>query len=116
MRGGGVARIAMSLCRAMMVWGVGEEVVGVFNYASDLFERSTIERWVGYFKAVLTGLVQRLDQPVSRLPMLGALERERILIEFNATQREYPQDQLIHELFEEQVQRSPQAIAVVYEG
>jgi len=41
---------------------------------------------------------------------------KQVVTEFNATQREYPQDQLIHELFEAQVQRSPQAIAVVYEG
>src|ERR1041384_8573252 len=55
---------------------VGEEIVGGFSYASDLFERSTIERWVGYFTAVLTGLGEGVDQPVSRLSVLGALERE----------------------------------------
>lgn len=93
----------------------GERIVGTLNYASDLFDRSTIERWVGYLQALLRGMVADEHRPVSELPLLSAAEREQVLKTFNATAAAYPKDQLIHELFEAQVRRTPTAVAVVYE-
>ena len=54
-------------------------------------------------------------QPVGRLDVLPAGERQQLLVEWNATEAEYPKDQCIHQLFEEQVERDPEATAVVYE-
>src|SRR5258708_36280037 len=52
-------------------------------------------------------------QTIDRLPMLGEEEREQVLYGWNETKAEFPGDQCVHELFEEQVERSPQATAVV---
>ena len=54
--------------------------------------------------------------PISNLPLLTTAEKHRLLVEWNDTQKAYPKDQCIHQLFELQVERSPEAIAVVFEG
>ncbi|MFC4311933.1 condensation domain-containing protein, partial [Steroidobacter flavus] len=90
-------------------------IVGSLNYASDLFDAETIERWAGCFKSVLRGMVREPQLRVSRLPFTSGDERRQLLEEFNATQLPYPQTQLIHELFEAQVSRTPTALAVMYE-
>ena len=51
---------------------------------------------------------------MERLPLLAEAERRQVLEEWNATEAEYPQEQCVHELFEEQVERTPEAVAVVY--
>ena len=92
----------------------GEDIVGSFNYASDLFDRETIERWVGYFKTILTQMVREAQQKLGELSILPQGERQQLLQEFNATQVDYARATLIHELFEEQAGRTPGAVAVVY--
>ena len=92
----------------------GGVIGGSLEYASDLFDRSTIERYVEYFQRLLGGMVADDKQKVSCLPLLSAQEREQLLVQFNDTAVEYPQDKLIHQLFEEQVERSPNATAVVF--
>lgn len=94
----------------------GGEIIGNINYAADLFDRSTIERWMEYFKIVLKGLTDGAVERVADLPMLSDFERDRLVREFNATAAEYPQEQLIHELFEAQATRTPAAVAVEHEG
>jgi amino acid adenylation domain-containing protein len=92
----------------------GEEGIrGSLSYATDLFDQATIERWVGYFRAVLSAMVRDDRQPLGAVSLLDSLARRQILEEFNATAMPYPQDRLVHELFEEQVERTPRAIAVV---
>ena len=90
-------------------------IVGGLEYASDLFDRETIKRWIGHFKAILTGMVQDAEQKIGELELLDANERRQVLEEFNATQVAYPQDKLIHQLFEVQAEKNPDAVAVVYE-
>ena len=53
---------------------------------------------------------------ISQLPLISKADRRRQLVEWNATARQYPQDRCVHQLFEEQVERTPEAVAVVYEG
>jgi non-ribosomal peptide synthetase component F len=67
------------------------------------------------WEVLLDGMVKDSQQPISWVPMLTTAERAQVLYGFNDTAAAYPQDRLIHELFEEQVQRTPDAIAVVYE-
>src|SRR5579859_1812027 len=86
-----------------------------FEYNTDLFDAATITRMTEHFKTLLEGIVADPQQRLSELPMLSAAERQQLLVEWNATQVEYPQQWCIHQLFEQQVARTPNAIAVVFE-
>ncbi|WP_338861828.1 non-ribosomal peptide synthase/polyketide synthase (plasmid) [Mycetohabitans rhizoxinica] len=94
----------------------GEEVVGSLGYATALFDHATIERHVGYLQTMLRAMVACPQQPVATLQMLGSDERQLLLDTWNATQRDYPSHLCIHQLFEAQVERTPEAPALVYEA
>ncbi|GAX45461.1 amino acid adenylation [Tolypothrix sp. NIES-4075] len=91
-------------------------LVGVWEYNTDLFDASTIERMTGHFVTLLEGIVANPQQQISQLPLLTQIEQQQLLVEWNNTQADYPQDKCIHQLFEEQVQRTPDAVAVVFEN
>jgi amino acid adenylation domain-containing protein len=93
----------------------GSRIEGFLNYASDLFDEGTIRRWVGLFESVLTGMVRSPQGEIDRLPLISDAERQLVQVAFNATHTVYPRDRLVHELFEEQVKRAPDAVAAVYE-
>ncbi len=86
-----------------------------WQYNTDLFDDSTIARQIRHFQTLLEGIVTNPEQRVSELPLLTERERYQLLVEWNNTTKEYPFDKCIHQLFEEQVLRSPDAIAVVFE-
>jgi amino acid adenylation domain-containing protein len=86
-----------------------------FIYSTDLFEAPTIERMCTHWLTLLEGVVADPTLPISRLPIVPAAEREILLDKWTATQRTYPVDKSFSELFEEQVQRTPAAVAVAYE-
>ena len=88
---------------------------GSVDYRTDLFDAATIERMVGHFQTLLEGIVVNPDKPISALPVLTEAEKHQLLIEWNDTKTDYPKDKCIHQLFEEQVEKSPDAIAVVFE-
>ncbi|MDF0733200.1 amino acid adenylation domain-containing protein, partial [Pseudomonas entomophila] len=89
-------------------------IVGSLSFATALFERGTIERFVGYWKALLQGMAQADGaQPVAGLEILSAAEREHVLHGLNATHRPYPETQTLHGLVEAQVARTPDALAVM---
>jgi len=98
------------------MWEEGEELFGLFEYNTDLFEHATIERMQGHFQILLEGIVADPSQPISTLPLLTKTEQGQLLVEWNHTQAEYPQNQCIHQLFEAQVERIPNAIAVTFEN
>jgi amino acid adenylation domain-containing protein len=87
----------------------------VWEYSSDLFEPDTIERMVGHYQRLLEGIVAKPELHISELPLLSEPERHQFLVEWNESDREYPKDKCIQELFESQVERTPDAIAVVFE-
>jgi amino acid adenylation domain-containing protein len=89
---------------------------GELCYATALFERETIERWVRYFKNALSAMARDERQALSALELMGEDERRRVLVEWNATAAEYPREYCVHELFEAQVTRTPEAIAVEFQG
>ncbi len=93
----------------------GEGVTGVWQYSTELFAAETIERWGGHFLTMLEAIASEPEQAVAELPLLTEGEREQLLVEWNQTAREYPRERCVHELFEEQVERTPEAVAVVYE-
>nr|AHZ46177.1 NRPS [uncultured bacterium 14-4D] len=88
----------------------------VFEYNTDLFDRETIERLASHYQRILEAVVADTECPVSRLPLMGDDERQRVLVEWNDTYRDYPRERCIHELFEEQVERTPDAVALECEG
>jgi amino acid adenylation domain-containing protein len=87
----------------------------VVEYCTDLFDRETILRLLNNFRSLLEGVVANPDQPIATLPLLTEAERHQLLVEWNATRADYPEDKCIHELFEAQVEKTPDAIAVVFE-
>ncbi|HEU4883568.1 MAG TPA: amino acid adenylation domain-containing protein, partial [Longimicrobium sp.] len=91
-------------------------IVGSVTYATSLFERATVERQVGYLRLALEAMVADERQPVDRLALLPEHERRQVVEAWNATDAEYPADWCIHELFEAQVERTPDATAVAFEG
>ncbi len=107
----GVAQFDLSL-------DVTEKSHGLFcrlAYNHDIFDREKIARMAGHFEALLEGIATDPDKNISRLPMLTAAERHQLLVEWNDTQREYPHE-CVHRLFEQQVERTPDAVAISYEG
>ncbi|MGO1070384.1 amino acid adenylation domain-containing protein, partial [Lysobacter sp. CA199] len=89
-------------------------ITGFVNYMTALFDRETIERFAGYWERLLRGMVADSESPVASLPLLEPAERDRAIATWNETAQDYPRDRFVHELFEAQAQRSPQAIAVVF--
>ena len=87
---------------------------GVLEYSTDLFEADTIERMVGHFQVLLEAIVAQPEKLISELPLLTEDERQQLLFQWNDNQAEYPVDKGIHQLFEEQVERTPNAVAVVF--
>ncbi len=86
------------------------------EYNTDLFHADAIERMLGHLEVLVEGIVGDPDRHLSELPLLSTVERKQILIAWNDTQVAYPQDVLLHELFEAQVERTPEAVAVEYAG
>ncbi|MCG6136137.1 MAG: condensation domain-containing protein, partial [Nostoc sp. LLA-1] len=91
-------------------------LLGEMEYSTDLFDSKTIERMVGHFQVLLAAIADEPEQCLSDLPLLSASQQHQLLVEWNNTQAEYPQDKCIHELFEVQVERTPDAVAVVFDN
>jgi amino acid adenylation domain-containing protein len=97
------------------MWESSEGLRGQVIYSTDLFDDTTITRMLGHFQTLLEGIVANPEQRLGELPLLTESDRYQLLVEWNDTQTDYPKNSCIHQLFEEQVERSPNAIAVVFE-
>ena len=71
---------------------------------------------IGHFQTLLEGIIADPDQPISTLPLLTSAERHQLLVEWNSTRANRPEGCCLHELFEMQVERTPNAVAVVFEN
>ncbi|QOY92809.1 non-ribosomal peptide synthase/polyketide synthase [Massilia sp. UMI-21] len=89
---------------------------GFFEYATDLFDRSTIERMARHFGNLVAAVVAEPDAAIGTLPMLDADERERLLVEWNRSAAPFPAEQGLYARFAEQVARDAAAVAVVDDG
>src|SRR5688572_12526704 len=92
-----------------------ESLPGTLHFGTDLFDETTIQRMLEHFRRVLEGMVADAQSRIQELPLLGAEESEQILVEFNNTAAAYDEHACIHQLFERQVERTPDAPAVVYQ-
>ncbi|MHC5778966.1 non-ribosomal peptide synthetase [Nostoc sp.] len=93
-------------------WEYSEGLRGVIVYNTDLFDRATINQMVEHFKTLLSAIVANPEEQITKLPLLSEVELHQVLVEWNNTQADYPQDKCIHQLFEEKVQQYPDSIAV----
>ncbi|MEL4891902.1 amino acid adenylation domain-containing protein, partial [Xanthomonas protegens] len=89
-------------------------ISGFLNYMTALFDRETIERFVGYWQRLLTAMADDDTGPVSALPLLGDAERVQVLQQWNATAQPYPRDSCIGALFAAQAAAQPDAVALVW--
>ncbi|MDP9128992.1 MAG: amino acid adenylation domain-containing protein, partial [Candidatus Binatota bacterium] len=94
----------------------GGRLLGYFEYASELFDAVTIERMAGHFSLLLSDIVTNPDRAIGALELLGASERRDMLVEWNDSAAGYPSQSAIHELFEAQVARTPDGIALEFQS
>ena len=93
----------------------GDRVWLEFHFDTGCLDRSTIERWSTHFLALVAAATLNPETQATRLPLLDESQRKRLLEDWNQTAADYPRDRCIHELFEAQVQRTPDLPAVRYE-
>lgn len=93
---------------------LGTALQGVFTYALDLFERSTIERLAHHWQRILAAMVSDSAQRIADIPLLDEVETHRILKAWNAAAVDYKKDVYFHTLFEVQAARTPQATALIF--
>jgi amino acid adenylation domain-containing protein len=90
------------------------ELLLEIEYDRHRFDDATIARMLGHIHTLLEGMIANPESRLKDLPLLTAAERHQLLVEWNNTQADYPKDSCYHHLFEAQVERTPEAIAVVY--
>ncbi|HXQ70972.1 MAG TPA: condensation domain-containing protein, partial [Pyrinomonadaceae bacterium] len=91
----------------------GDLLGGGFVYNTDLFDAATIKRMARHFELLLDSIVADPDQRLSEFPLLTAMDQQ-LLTKWNQTERDYPANECIHELFERQVAQTPDAVALVF--
>ncbi|MEW5928183.1 MAG: non-ribosomal peptide synthase/polyketide synthase, partial [Gemmatimonadota bacterium] len=94
----------------------GDGVAGTVSYRRELFDAATVERMAEHFATLAAGIAADPDRPLAAIPMLGQAERRRLVEEWNATERPFPGDLCIHQAFEAQAARTPEAAALVFRG
>ncbi|MBB6244972.1 amino acid adenylation domain-containing protein, partial [Rhodanobacter sp. MP1X3] len=91
----------------------GETIEGALGYTTDLFDEATIKRYRGYLLALLRAMVLQTEVPVTQVDLMSPAERTLLLQTWNGTAVPYPADLCLHQLFEAQVRRTPEATALV---
>jgi amino acid adenylation domain-containing protein len=91
-------------------------LAGDFRYNTDLFDEATIARMNQHFQTLLVNIVANSEQRVRDLPLLSEAEQHKILAEWNDTRSDYPEHTHVHQQFEIQAAKQPDAVAVVFEG
>ncbi|MDJ0518324.1 MAG: amino acid adenylation domain-containing protein, partial [Trichodesmium sp. MO_231.B1] len=91
-----------------------ESLLAEFKYNSDVLEAKTVAKIAEHFQNLLTAVVENYETPVDKLSILSEAEKQQILVEWNDTKKDYPQDICIYQLFESQVEKTPDAIAVIF--
>ncbi|MFG6107532.1 amino acid adenylation domain-containing protein [Leptothoe sp. EHU-05/26/07-4] len=105
-----IAKFDLSLSMQETTGGL----IGRFEYNTELFDDATIRRLIGHFQTLLTAIVANPDQCLSNLPLLTNAERQQLVKWNNNTFTNISYERCIHELFEEQVEKTPDAIAIVF--
>jgi amino acid adenylation domain-containing protein len=110
----GTSKFELSMDLIEVMGHVPQGVRGSLEYNTDLFEKASMARMIDHFQMLLNGIVAEPTRSIATLPLLTADERKQVIEQWNRTEHENPERTVV-ELFEEQLQRSPGAIAVVSE-
>ncbi len=97
---------------ALNIVAKGQHLFPKFEYKTGLFKRVTIERFIIYFKEIVSAIVKDPARKLWQIEIIPEEEKKQLLYDFNSTAVEYPRDKTIHQLFSEQVERTPDHIAV----
>ncbi|GAC44498.1 non-ribosomal peptide synthetase module [Paenibacillus popilliae ATCC 14706] len=97
---------------SMFVEEEDEDIHVTIEYAADLFERATIERFARHYLQLLEGMLQQPDEAISRASLLTEEERRQLLVDWNHTEAAHVEDQDMYQRFEQSVRRRPQAAAI----
>jgi amino acid adenylation domain-containing protein len=109
----GVPCVTSSMDIQMAMEDVRGVLHGWLQYTTDLFETATIERMITHYQMILAAMIANPEQALSRLSLVSPSEQHQLLVEWNQTNIPFPV-RCVHELFEEQVERTPEAIALVF--
>ncbi|KST68652.1 non-ribosomal peptide synthetase [Mastigocoleus testarum BC008] len=99
---------------SLSMWETEAGLRGYWEYNTDLFESDTIARMTGHFQTLLSAIVANPQLQISELPILTENEQHQLLIEWNSKKSDFPKDKCIHQLFESQVEKTPDAVAVEF--
>ncbi|MFA6051760.1 MAG: amino acid adenylation domain-containing protein [Methylobacter sp.] len=94
----------------------GTELRLEITYAADRFEAKTVKRMLEHLQCLLAAFVLQPQARLSELTLLNAEDKQQILLDWNATEAAYPKDRFIHQLFEVQAEKTPDAVAVMFDG
>jgi amino acid adenylation domain-containing protein len=97
------------------LWQDLESLKGQMVYSTDLFDDTTISRMLEHFQTLLESIVANPEQHLSDLSLLSVRERQELLMDWNDTKRDYPENKCFHHLLEAQMEETPDAIAVVFD-
>ncbi|MCA9419494.1 MAG: amino acid adenylation domain-containing protein [Nitrospira sp.] len=100
---------------AMTLTDSGSSIQGSVEYATDLFEARTIDRFIQHFTQLIEEVVANPDQRIDSLPLLSSKERHQLVETWNNTATDYPSEVCLHDLVQQQALRTPDAIVLVYE-
>jgi amino acid adenylation domain-containing protein len=114
--GGAATHVTAKFDLSLSLQETGSRITGGLTYATALFDAETADRWLGYLRNVLQAIVADEAASIDTLPMLPAAERAQVVTGWNATDADFPTDVCIHEMFEAQVERTPSAPALTFEG
>jgi amino acid adenylation domain-containing protein len=109
-------RRAATLDLVMLIIETTGSLSASIRFNTDLFDAATIARMAGHFQTLLESVLRDPAAAIGDVEILTGAERRQLLVEFNDTRTDYPKDKCLHQLFEEQVQRTPNSVAVVFEG
>lgn len=93
---------------------IGDSYGIIFEYCTDLLKEETMQRMMKHFVVILEQIIENPDKRIKDIEVVTESEKETVLYTFNETKSEYPRDKSVHQLFEEQVTRTPKAVAVVF--
>ncbi len=94
----------------------GDYIKAELHYDPDVYNQGTVEQMAGWLTRLLEQVVSDPEIAINRIDLLNRFERHQLLVELNDTDRVPPAERCIHDLFEEQVARTPEALAGVFEG
>lgn len=100
----------------LFVEETGEGIDAIFEYSTDLFCEATIKRWGQHFQVLLERMLSDPKRPVTAFTLLTDEQQQEMLVDWNDTRTSYPHDQLIHQWFAAQAEKTPRDTAVIYDG